>query len=217
MGKKSVGNKFMGGKFMGGKFMGGNGLLAAVRRGVARCHGCVQIVRHAFGHARHDGASVAFAWIARSFADAARRPARDPGERAAERLLRALGYSIEARNWRSPRDHRDEADLLARTPDGRALVIVEVKRAAGPWDALERVDTRKKEVLWRLLRDLEDAASGVAERAHDGHTFPRAVRSVSSIRVDLVGVRGEGRTASAVRHVVGIFERSVRRPRGRPP
>jgi hypothetical protein len=69
----------------------------------------------------------------------------------------------------------------------------------------------------RLLRDLEDAASGVAERAHDGHTFPRAVRSVSSIRVDLVGVRGEGRTASAVRHVVGIFERSVRRPRGRPP
>ncbi len=173
-------------------------------------------VRHAIRHARDDGLGVAFAWLARAVAPWLRRPARDPGERAAERLLRALGYAIEARNWRSPRDPRDEADLIARTPDGRTLVIVEVKRAAGPWDALERVDTRKKEVLWRLLRDFEDAAAEAGPR-EAAPRFPRAVRTVSSIRVDLVGVRGEGRTASATRHVVGVFERSVRRGRGRPP
>lgn len=158
-------------------------------------------------HLRADGASVAFAWVVRSLVARWRRPPRDAGERAAEKLLRALGYSIEARNWRSPRDPRDEADLLARTPDRSTLVIVEVKRSRGPWDALERVDTRKKEVLWRLLRDLEDAAAQGAPKG----PFPRAVASVSSIRVDLVGVRGEGRTASAVRHVAGLFERSVRR------
>lgn len=176
----------------------------------------LRFVSVACTHARDDGLGVAFAWIVRAIAPHFRRAPRDPGERAAERLLRALGYAIEARNWRSPRDPRDEADLVARTPDGRTLVIVEVKRSAGPWDPLERVDTRKKEVLWRLLRDFEDAAS--AGETHAGPMrFPRAVRSVSSIRVDLVGVRGEGRTATATRHVAGLFERSVRRNRGRPP
>jgi Holliday junction resolvase-like predicted endonuclease len=176
----------------------------------------VLFMRRAVRHAREDGLGVAFAWILRAIAPLLQRSSRDPGERAAERLLRALGYRVEARNWRSPRDPRDEADLIARTPDGRTLVIVEVKRAAGPWDALERVDTRKKEVLWRILRDFEDAAAEAGARGAS-QRFPRAVRSVSSIRVDLVGVRGEGRTASATRHVVGVFERSVRRGRGRPP
>ena len=174
----------------------------------------VGIARHAIRHARHDGVGVAIAWLAHAAGPAFRRAPRDPGERAAERLLRALGYSIEARNWRSPRDPRDEADLIARTPDGSTLVIVEVKRSAGPWDPLERVDSRKKSVLWRILRDLEDAAS---DRGRGGAGFPRAVRGVSAIRVDLVGVRGEGRTATATRHVAGLFERTVLRNRGRPP
>jgi Holliday junction resolvase-like predicted endonuclease len=177
--------------------------------------------RHAVGHFRRDGPAVAVAWIVHCLGPLVARAPRDPGERAAERLLRALGYSIEARNWRSPRDPRDEADLIARTPDGRTMVVVEVKRAAGPWDALERVDTRKKEVLWRLLRDLEDAATaqagGCARRVPPRSGFPRGLDAVSSIRVDLVGVRGEGRSASATRHVTGVFERSVRRARGRPP
>ena len=188
-----------------------------------RRHGAIRsalvFVQRAIRHAREDGVGVAFAWVVRATEPWIRRPPRDPGERAAERLLRALGYTIEARNWRSPRDPRDEADLVARTPDGRSLVIVEVKRSAGPWDPLERVDARKKEVLWRLLRDFEDAAAGVdSAGAHAlSMRFPRGLRSVSSIRVDLVGVRGEGRTATATRHVAGFFERSVRRGRGRPP
>lgn len=186
------------------------------RRAAARgrLRAVVDAARHAVLHARRDGIGVALAWMVHAIGPLVRRAPRDAGERAAERLLRALGYSIEARNWRSPRDPRDEADLIVRTPDGSTLVIVEVKRAAGPWDPLERVDTRKKSVLWRLLRDLEDAA---VDRSHPPAGYPRAVRSVSAIRVDLVGVRGEGRTATATRHVAGMFERSVLRRRGRPP
>jgi putative endonuclease len=53
------------------------------------------------------------------------------GEQAAADFLKARqGYAILARNWRSPRDQRDEIDLICR--DGDVLVFVEVKaRAAG--------------------------------------------------------------------------------------
>jgi len=51
------------------------------------------------------------------------------GEREAERFLVAQrGFSILARNWRSPRDRRDELDLIAR--DGDVLVFIEVKTRA---------------------------------------------------------------------------------------
>ncbi len=55
------------------------------------------------------------------------------GERLAARFLRKQnGYKIVARNWRSPRDRRDEIDLVCR--DGLTLVFVEVKTRAA--DAL---------------------------------------------------------------------------------
>ena len=167
---------------------------------------------------------------------------RDAGERAAERFLRALGYQTLARNWRSFRDPRDEADLVMLSPDRATVVVVEVKRARGPWDALDRVDARKREVLWRLLQDLTDSPgflkSGRAEsdtscderrplvgrRDRSQSPSPKPSRSVvhpsrplkmpasaDLVRVDLIGVRGEGRSASAVRHVVGLFERRLHR------
>jgi len=52
--------------------------------------------------------------------------AGDRGERlAAAWLRRERGFTIVARNWRSPRDRRDEIDLVAR--DGAVLAFVEVK------------------------------------------------------------------------------------------
>lgn len=70
------------------------------------------------------------------------------GERlAAEWLRREKGFSIIARNWRNPRDRREEIDLVCR--DGEVLVFVEVKTRAA--DALVpgyyAVDARKKDVL----------------------------------------------------------------------
>ncbi len=171
--------------------------------------GLAAFLRQPLAHVRIDGPLVAVAFLWRTVAAPLLPPPRDPGERAAERFLRALGYAIVARNWRSPRDPRDEADIVALTPDRREIVIIEVKRAAGPWNALGRVDSRKKEVLWRLLTDVEQCARG--SDATVASTLPAsAFASAEHVRVDLIGVRGEGRTASVVDHDCGLFFRALR-------
>jgi len=72
------------------------------------------------------------------------------GERlAAGWLERERHFTIVTRNWRSPRDRREEIDLVCR--DGDVLVFVEVKARGA--DALvpgyHAVDRRKKRVLRR--------------------------------------------------------------------
>jgi putative endonuclease len=68
-------------------------------------------------------------------------------EAAADFLQRRQGFAIVARNWRSPRDRRQEIDLVAR--DGDVLVFVEVKARAA--EALvpgfDAIDERKRRVL----------------------------------------------------------------------
>ncbi len=70
---------------------------------------------------------------------------------AADFLQRRHGFTIVARNWRSPRDRRDEIDLVAR--DGDVLVFVEVKARSA--DAMVpgyfAVNERKKRVLRRAV------------------------------------------------------------------
>ncbi len=75
------------------------------------------------------------------------------GERlAADWLERERHFRIVARNWRNPRDRREELDLVAR--DGEVLVFVEVKTRDA--DALVpgyfAVNARKKRVLRRAVR-----------------------------------------------------------------
>jgi putative endonuclease len=75
------------------------------------------------------------------------------GERAAEKfLLSKPGWRVIARNWRSPRDRRDEIDLVCRDGDD-VLVFVEVKtRAAGALvGGYHAVDARKKRALRRAV------------------------------------------------------------------
>ncbi len=75
------------------------------------------------------------------------------GEQAAADYLKARqGFSIVTRNWRSPRDQRDEIDLVCR--DGDVLVFVEVKaRAEGALvSGYQAVDERKKRALRRAVR-----------------------------------------------------------------
>src|SRR5262245_60335254 len=74
------------------------------------------------------------------------------GEEAAAEFLRSRhGFAIVARNWRSPRDRRDELDLVCR--DGAVLVFVEVKaRAAGALvSGFDAVDERKRRALRRAV------------------------------------------------------------------
>jgi len=71
-------------------------------------------------------------------------------DEAARFLTRERGMTILARNWRSPKDRRDEIDIICRDPDG-VIVFVEVK--ASPSDKLfaryATVNARKKSVLKR--------------------------------------------------------------------
>ena len=74
------------------------------------------------------------------------------GERLAAEFFRGRqGYEIVARNWRNPRDQREEIDLVCR--DGEVLVFVEVK--SRPDTALvpgyHAIDRRKKQVLRRAI------------------------------------------------------------------
>jgi putative endonuclease len=75
------------------------------------------------------------------------------GEQAAADFLRARqGFKILYRNWRSPRDLRDELDLVCQ--DGDVLVFVEVKaRAEGALvNGFQAVNERKKRVLRRAVQ-----------------------------------------------------------------
>lgn len=91
------------------------------------------------------------AWLARakSAPSAAAAESGARGERLAEAFLRKRGFRVVARNWRDPRDRRDEIDLVC--DDGGALVFVEVKtRAAGALvPGYYAVDARKKKALRR--------------------------------------------------------------------
>jgi putative endonuclease len=72
------------------------------------------------------------------------------GERAAAQFLqRQRGFAVVARNWRSPRDRRDELDLVCR--EGEVLVFVEVKtRAAHALvPGYDAITARKKKALRR--------------------------------------------------------------------
>jgi len=71
------------------------------------------------------------------------------GEEKAAEFLARLGYTVVARNWRNPRDLRDEIDLVCL--DGDVLVFVEVKtRAAGALvSGFHAVNKRKKAVVRR--------------------------------------------------------------------
>ncbi len=83
----------------------------------------------------------------------ARAQAGALGEQTAADFLRTRHrYTIVARNWRSPRDLRDEIDLVCR--DGDVLVFVEVKaRAAGALvSGYQAVDERKKRALRRAVQ-----------------------------------------------------------------
>lgn len=116
------------------------------------------------------------------------------GERRAEDFLRReRGFRVLARNWRSPRDRRDEIDLVAL--DGEALVFVEVKtrsaRALVP--GYFAVDPRKRRALGRAVRAYLGGLS------HPPRTF----------RLDIVEV-APGPDGAELRHFenAGLFSRA---------
>ena len=75
------------------------------------------------------------------------------GERVAEKfLMRERKMSVVARNWRNPRDRREELDLVMR--EGPVLVFVEVKTRAEQAlvPGYYAVDRKKRRILQRGIR-----------------------------------------------------------------
>jgi putative endonuclease len=113
----------------------------------------------------------------------------EQGERRAEEFLRQQeGMRIVARNWRNPRDQREELDLVGA--DGEILVFIEVKaRAAGATvPGYYAVDQRKKAALRRAIR-----------------AYLRLLRvKPRTFRFDVVEVECQGPQESAVRHFANV-------------
>jgi putative endonuclease len=111
------------------------------------------------------------------------------GEQAAADFLKTRsGFTIVTRNWRSPRDQRDEIDLVCR--DGDVLVFVEVKaRAEGAMVAgYDAVDDRKRRVLRRAVH------AYLAQLTPPPRTF----------RFDVAEVTLSGRLPTQVRHFENV-------------
>ncbi len=110
------------------------------------------------------------------------------GEKLAAVYLQKKGYQVIARNWRNPRDRRDELDLVCT--DGEVLVFVEVKaRDAGALvSGYHAVDTRKKKVVRRT------AVAYLRRLRARPHTY----------RFDIVEVEMGGGGMAEVRHFENI-------------
>jgi len=113
------------------------------------------------------------------------------GEARAERFLREQrGFRTVARNWRNPRDLREEIDLIMQ--DGEVLVFVEVKaRSAGALvPGYYAVTPKKKRILRRVCQ-----------------AYLRRLRPPPrTFRFDIVEIElppGDGKPGEIVRH----FER----------
>ncbi len=154
---------------------------------------------------RASGGVAMFQWLQRFFCignlDAGARGER----RAAEWLQQKKGYAVVARNWRSPRDRREEIDLVCR--DGEVLVFVEVKaRTAGAMvPGYFAVNERKKRVLRRAI---DAYLKRLAQR-------PRTIR-FDVVEIVHAGAGAEGKRASEEVEVlhfenVPLFSKEYRR------
>lgn len=114
------------------------------------------------------------------------------GERVAERWLRARGWCILARRFRS--GHRD-VDLIARRERVVAFVEVKTRRGLGFGDPAEAVG-------WRKRRELTRSAQVWIDRCGEpGATY----------RFDVVAVLVDAPSRVRVRHVQDAFPAFVGR------
>ncbi|PTY03276.1 endonuclease [Opitutaceae bacterium EW11] len=114
------------------------------------------------------------------------------GERQAERFLRRQkGYRVLARNWRSPRDRRDELDLVCRDRDVLVFVEVKTRSASALVPGYFAVDERKKDVIRR--------AADVYLKCLPSETRPR------NFRFDVVEISMQpGATEGELRHFENV-------------
>lgn len=109
------------------------------------------------------------------------------GEELATEMLRGKGYNIIERDWHS--GHRD-IDIIARTPDSRTVVFVEVKTRTQ--DIIMRPEDAVTE---KKIRNIGLAANNYV-KMHD---------VVDELRFDLVTIVGENPKVAKVEHIADAF------------
>lgn len=109
------------------------------------------------------------------------------GEDEAALFLEDEGYVILERNWRL--EHRD-LDIIALTPDGETLVIVEVKTrtTAELQEPAQAVDKRK-------MRNLAVAANA----------YLKTCGMDKEVRFDIISIVGEARQVRHIEHLKDAF------------
>lgn len=109
------------------------------------------------------------------------------GEELATEMLRGKGYNIIERDWHS--GHRD-IDIIARTPDSRTVVFVEVK-------------TRTQDIIMRP----EDAVTEKKIRniGLAANNYVKMFDVVDELRFDLVTIVGENPKVAKVEHIADAF------------
>jgi putative endonuclease len=117
------------------------------------------------------------------------------GEDAAAALLRRTGYRIIERNAVVP---MGEADIVAQAPDGRTMVIVEVKsRRRAPGQPERSATTPPEAAVTRRKRGKLAAIARHLARANNWQDRP--------VRIDVIAVEfTDGVREPALRHHVGI-------------
>lgn len=111
------------------------------------------------------------------------------GEDAAATFLKNSGYRVLARNAQTP---RGEADIVAETPDGAELVIVEVKSRTRGMN--QRSDTMPPEAA--VTREKLGRLRGIA--------FHLARANGRPARVDVIGVEIGLEGSPRVRHSIRV-------------
>ncbi len=94
----------------------------------------------------------------------ARKNLGDSGERIAAMFLEQRGYTILARNWRSP-TRVGEMDLIAEDADGLAFVEVRTRHGDALGAPEESLTPRKRARLLTIAQEFLEAHDEFADRA----------------------------------------------------
>jgi putative endonuclease len=109
------------------------------------------------------------------------------GEQRAAAHLRARGFDVLDRNWRTA---GGEVDVVARRADALVFVEVKTRTTDGFGDPLEAVDARKRARLWRL------ANAWCAQH-------PELARGRAR-RLDVIGITGADPATARLEHVEDV-------------
>ena len=109
------------------------------------------------------------------------------GEDEATLYLENEGYVVIDRDWKAG---KRDLDILAVSPDGKSLVVVEVKNRSG-----EEYQQPEEAVDVRKMRNLAIAAN----------TYVKEQKVEKELRFDIVTVVGVGHQVKRIEHLVDSF------------